>query len=99
SRPGEDRSYGIGGGLFALQMAVIMSLHSAVSGLILVISVGRDKYGSHHGKRTESRGYHIAHHIAVIILAGPDETAFRFHHAGNDVVNKAVEISKSCFIE
>src|SRR5699024_8506962 len=99
SRPGEDRSHGIGGRLFALQMAVIMSLHSAMRGLILVISVGRNKYGSHHGKRTESRGYHIAHHISVIILAGPDETALGFHYAGNNVVDEAVEISKSGFVK
>ena len=35
---------------------------------------------------------HIAHHIAVIVLAGPDKAALRADDPGHRVVNQGVKI-------
>jgi hypothetical protein len=37
-------------------------------------------------------GHHVAHHVAVVILARPDEAALRTDHAGHRVVYEGVEI-------
>ena len=80
-------------------MLIIMSLNGSVCSFILIISMRGYKYGSHHGKRAERSGDHDAHHIAVIIFAGPDKAALRADHARNRIVDQGIEISDAGFLE
>ena len=41
----------------------------------------------------------IAHDVAVVVLAGPDESAFTAHNAGNGVIDEGVEIGDAGFFE
>ena len=99
ARPGEDGRHRVRGGLLAAQMAVIVLCHGAVSGLILRRAVRRDKHGRHHGKAAEGRGDHVAHDVAVIVLAGPDEAALAADDAGNGVVDEGVEVGNAELLE
>ena len=76
-----------------------MSLHGSVGRLIFVYARGGDQNGGHHGKGAEGGRNHIAHHVPVIVLAGPDEAALRFHDAGDDVIDQAVEIGQAQRVE
>ena len=69
-----------------------MTGYGTVGGFVLVFSVGRNKHGSHHRKGAESGRDHIAHNVAVVVLASPDESALAAHHAGNGIINKGIEI-------
>ena len=62
-------------------------------------AVRRNKNGSHHCKRTECGRYHVAHNIAVIVFARPDESAFAADNAGNGIINQRVEICQSEFFK
>ena len=97
--PREDRRHRVGRGLFALEVAVIMLRDRAVRGLKFCRAVWRDEHGGHHGERAERRGHHIAHHVAVIILAGPDEAALAADDAGDRVVDQRVEIPQAKRLE
>ena len=74
-----------------------MALYGSVRSLVLVISVRGYENRSHHRKGTEGGGYHVAHDIAVVVLAGPDKSALCFHDAGNGVVDQSVEVGNACF--
>ena len=76
-----------------------MALYCAVRCLIFKISLGRYQHRGHHSQRTKGRGNHVTHNISVIIFAGPDKTAFCFHHSGYCVVYEGIEISQSCFFK
>ena len=78
-------------------MTVIVALYGSVRSLVLVISVRGYENRSHHRKGTEGGGYHVAHDIAVVVLAGPDKAALCFHDAGNGVVDQSVEVGNACF--
>lgn len=90
---------GIRGGLLPLQMLIVMALYGSVRRLVLVLSVRCDKHGGHHCQRTERAGYHIAHHIAVIVLARPDIAALRLHHTRHRVIDQCVEICDAGIFE
>src|SRR3712207_9372711 len=49
-----------------------LSLHDALP--IFPVAVRRGQNRSHHGQRTEGRRDHVAHHVAVVVLAGPDRS-------------------------
>ena len=76
-------------------MLIIMALYRAVSRFILKIPIRGNQHGGHHCQRTECRRYHIAHHIAVIVLTCPDKSAFCFHHTGYCIINQRIEICDS----
>ena len=76
-----------------------MTGYGAVRGLVLEIAVRAYENACHHGKRAEGGGNHIAHNIAVIVLACPDETAFAADDTGNGVINQRVEIGNSESLE
>ena len=78
-------------------MTVIVALYGSVRSLVLVISVRGYENRSHHRKGTEGGGYHVAHDIAVVVLAGPDKAALCFHDAGNGVIDQSVEVGNACF--
>ena len=69
-----------------------MAGHGAVGGLELVLAVRADEDAGHHGEGAEGRGDHVAHHVAIVVLAGPDEAALAADDAGHDVVDEAVEV-------
>ena len=73
--------------------------NGAVCGLKLIFAVRRHKHGSHHGERAERRGNHVAHHIAVIVFAGPDKSAGGAHHACHGVIDQRVEIAQAESLE
>ena len=60
--------------------------------LVLVVAVGGDQHRGHHGQGAEGGGDHIAHHVAVVVLAGPDKAALAADDAGHGVVDEGVEI-------
>ena len=64
--------------------------------LVLVHTTWGYQHGSHHGKRSTGRGYHIAHHISVVILAGPDKTALCLHNTCYRIVDQGIEILDTC---
>ena len=64
----------------------------AMGGLIFSDAVGGHQYGGHHGQRSKGGGNHVAHHIAIVILAGPDVPSLRTDHPGYRVINEGVEI-------
>ena len=76
-----------------------MTRHGAVSRLVLVFSVGADQNACHHGKRTESRAYHIAHNVAVVVFARPDVAALRPDNARHRVVDESVKILQAHFFK
>ena len=73
-------------------MLVVVTGHGAVGSLVLVLAVRADKNRGHHGKGTECRGDHVAHHVTVVVLAGPDEATLAAHHTCDRVINKGVEV-------
>jgi hypothetical protein len=90
--PGEDRRNRVRGGLFTLQVLVVVTGHGAVGRLVLVLAVRGNQDGGHHGQGTEGGGHHVGHHVTVIVLAGPDEAALGTHHARHGVVDQGVEV-------
>ena len=73
-------------------MLVVVALHRAVRGLVFVDTVGRDEHGGHHRKAAVRRSDHIAHHVAVVVLAGPDVAALAADNACHGVVDQRVKI-------
>ena len=76
-----------------------MARHRAVCRLVLVGAVRGDEYARHQAQAAERRGHHVAHHVAVIVLACPDETALGAHHARHGVVDQSVEIFDAGFLK
>ena len=75
--PGKDGGHGVGGGGLALEVLVVVAGHGAMGGLVLIVAVRADQNAGHHGQRAKGGGDHIAHHVAVVVLAGPDKAAPR----------------------
>ena len=69
-----------------------MTGHGAVRRLVFVIALGGDEHAGHHRQRTEGRGDHVAHHVAVVVLARPDEAALGADDARNRIVDERVEV-------
>ena len=92
SRPCEDSSNGVCGGLFALEVVVVVTRYRAVSGLVLVNAVGGNKYRGHKSQRTESRRQHIGHNVAVVVLARPNEATLGADHTRYNVVYQSIEV-------
>ena len=76
-------------------MLVVVALYGSVGGLVFIVAVRGYQDRGHHGQGAESRGYHVAHDVSVVVLAGPDVTALGFHDTGYGVVNQGVEIGDS----
>ena len=72
-----------------------MALYGSMCSLILIISLWRDKHGSHHCKGTKCTRYHIAHDIPVIVFTSPDIAALRFHDTCNRIIDQCIEIGDS----
>ena len=60
--------------------------------LIFIDAAGGHQHGGHHGQIAVSRSHHIRHHVPVIVLAGPDESALGTNHPGHRIVNQGIEI-------
>ena len=69
-----------------------MTGDGAVRRLVLVLAVGGHQHAGHHRQRTERRRDHIAHHVAVVVLASPDKAALRADHTRHRIVDEGVEI-------
>ena len=67
--------------------------------LHIVISLWRYQYRCHHSQRTKCRRNHITHNISIIVLAGPDKSAFSLHDTSYDIIDQAVEIFNACCLE
>ena len=76
-----------------------MALYRAVRGFILVNAVRGDEHGGHHGKTAVRRRDHVAHHVAVVVFAGPNVAAFTANHARNGVVDQRVEVFNADFFK
>ena len=69
-----------------------MACHGAVRGLVLKLAAGGDEHAGHHGQAAESRGDHVAHHVAVVVFQRPDEAAAAADDAGHRVVDQRIEV-------
>ena len=79
ARPGKDRGHGVGRGLLALLPLAIMARYRAVRGFRFHnLSIWRQQHACHQAKRTEALRHGVGLHVAVIVLAGPDELAAPF---------------------
>ena len=76
-----------------------MAGDGAVGGLVLIVPLGAHQHGGHHGQRPEGRGDHIAHHVAVVVLEGPDHAAFGPYHPGHGVVDQGIEVGETLLLE
>ena len=97
--PREDRRDGIGRGRQALEVLVVMPLHRAVRGFVLVVAMGADEHARHHREAAKGARDHVAHHVTVVVLAGPDETALGLHDARDGVVDEGVEVLDAGLLE
>lgn len=97
--PSEDRSDRVGGSLLAGEVLVVVTGDGAVGSLVLVVAIGADEDRGHHGERTEGGGDHVAHDVAIVVLASPDEAALAAYYAGNSVVDEGVEILQASLLE
>ena len=52
-----------------------MAGDGAVGSFELELAVRADENAGHHGQGAEGGGDHVAHDVAVVVLAGPDEAA------------------------
>ena len=95
----KERRHGVRGGFLPLEPFVIVARHRAVRRLILVSAVRGDEYARHQAQAAERRGHHVAHHVAVIVFARPDEAALGAHHARHGVVDQRVEILDAGFLK
>ena len=66
--------------------------HGAMGGLILRGAVRRHQHGGHHGQAPEGGGHHVAHDVAVVVLAGPNKPALGADDPSYGVVNEGIEI-------
>ena len=73
-------------------MLVIVTLNGTVSRFIFIDAVGRYQNRGHHRERTECGRDHIAHDVAVIVLARPDIAAVRTNDARDSIVDQGVEV-------
>ena len=67
--------------LFAFQIFVVMFLDSAVARFVFEFAIWRNENARHHGKASARARNHVAHNVAVIIFARPQNSAFAFHHS------------------
>ena len=82
---------GVGRGLLALLMQAVVARHRAVRGLGLHrLAVGRHQHRGHQAERAEALRHHVGLHVAVVVLAGPDEAADPLERRGDHVVDQAV---------
>ena len=73
-------------------MLVVVTLHRAVSRLVLVDARRAHEHRGHHGERAEGARHHVAHHVAVVVLAGPDEAALGADHPRHRVVDERIKV-------
>jgi hypothetical protein len=52
------------------------------------VAVGREQHGGHQAERAEALGHDVALHVAVVVLAGPDVSAFPLQRGGHHVVDQ-----------
>jgi len=93
--PGKEGGHGIGGGALALQIFIVMTGNSAMGRLVLILPVWRDQHGGHHGQAAKGSADHIAHHISILVLAGPDKTPLGADDPRYRVVNQGIKVGNS----
>jgi hypothetical protein len=90
-RPGEDRGDRVGRGRLALLVLAIVAGDGAVRGFGLDgLAIGRHQHRGHQAERAEALRHLIRLHVAIVILAGPDELAAPLQRGGDHVVDQAV---------
>ena len=99
-RPGENRGDGVGGGLLTALMLAIVAGHGAVGGLGLHgLAVRRQQHRGHQAERTVALRHRVRLHVAVVVLAGPDEAARPLQRRGDHVVDQAVFVGDARRLE
>ena len=79
-------------------MFIVVLLHGTMSGLVLKPAVWRNQYRSHHGQRAKGRGHHVGHNVTIVVLTGPEHTAFGFHDTGHGIIDEGeVELDPGLF--
>ena len=71
----------------------------AVGGLILEVAVRAHQHTGHHGQGAGGGGDEVAHHVAVVVLAGPDHSPLGPDDLGGHVVDEGVTVVKARGLE
>ena len=100
ARPGEDRGDRVGRGRLTLLMQAVVARHRAVRRLGLDgLAVRRHQHRGHEAERAEALGHGIRLHVAVVVLAGPEEAAGPFERGRHHVVDQAVLVGDVLLVE
>ena len=67
----------------------------AVGGLVLEVAVGAHQDAGHHGQGAGGGGDEVAHHVAVVVLAGPDHAPLGADDLGGHVVDEGVAVGEA----
>ena len=97
--PCKDCGHWVRGCLLALQVLVVVARNGTVCSLVFILSVGTYEHGCHHSKRAEGCADHVAHDIAVVVLACPDVAALGTDNACYGIVDERVEVCKAELLE
>ena len=77
-----------------------MAGHGAVRRLGLDrLAVWRHQHRGHQAERAEALGHGVRLHVAVVVLAGPDEGAFPLERGGHHVVDQPVLVGDAGRLE
>ena len=67
--------------------------------LVLEVAVRRHQHAGHHGQRAGRGGDEVAHHIAVVVLAGPDDAAGGTDDLGSHIVDEGIAVMQPRLLE
>ena len=57
------------------------------------LAIGGEQYAGHQAKAAIALGNHVRLHVAVVVLAGPDELARPFQGGGDQIVDQAMFVN------
>src|SRR5690606_23458927 len=98
--PCEDRSDGVGGGLFAALVLAVVTGHCAVCRFSFnSLAIRRHQNGSHQAERTVSLSNRVGLDVAVVVLTCPDVAAGPLEAGSHHVVDQAMFVGDVCFLE
>ena len=98
--PGEDRRDRVGRRLLALLPLPVVPGDGAVRRLRLDgLAVGGHQHRRHQAQRAVALRDGVALHVAVVVLAGPDEAALPLQRGGDHVVDEPVLVGEAGGLE
>ena len=91
--PGEYGRHRVGRRLLALLVFAVVARDRAVSRFALDrLAIGTDEHRAHQTQRAVALSDHVRLHVAVVVLARPDEAAIGLEHLRDHVVDETMLI-------